>query len=602
MSKKQKLPILDHIFGDLDLPENGAPWLLERTTGMHHYNHKQPSHPKPGEEVTLLVTNSDEQSYSEVLLWYSTDGWQTRQQMAFQKSALTWDSLRWGWLQYWEITLPPQTEGTMLRYKIGAQLSGQPPRVFADNQALSFDQATNYSIWYDPHSTPDWAKAAIVYQVFVDRFNPGAGRGWLQTEDLMQPFGGTLRGITEKLSHIRDMGFNALWLMPIFDSPSHHGYDTRDYYKINPRFGTDTDFDALVQQAHDLGLRVILDFVANHCSNQHPAFLDALNHKNSRYHDWFTWHDWPHYQSFYNVKEMPELDLRYAKPARQYLLNCAQHWLKRGVDGFRLDYAHGPEHDFWVDFRRACREVKPDCWTFGEVVQPADIQASFAGGIDGSLDFLMCQALRLTFAQQTWPLSRLAGFLVGHQAYYPEDFSLPAFIDNHDMNRFLFSAHDDVCGLKLALMLLYMLPGPPVIYYGTEMGMTQNRSIHEPGALGFDEARLPMQWQGKPAVNLQGYLKKLADLRLRFHSLVEDTWQLYEVDDHAETMVMHQREGQLWFLINRSDQAKPIKIRTSIPQDLTDMLTGESYYPQAGELMISMEAVAGKVFFRNGAN
>ena len=303
--RKNRTPIIDHLFGDADLPENAAPWLLQHWQGLHHYYRKTPNYPTPSTPITLLASTSSEKDYESVTLFYSTDEWQTQTKLPFQKGAPRWDALRWGWLTEWRLTLPPQSDGTLLRYRIGGQPRGEQAWVFADNQAKQAEEATHFSLWYADHQPPGWSKDAIVYQVFVDRFNPGQGKTWTQTSDLMQPMGGTLRGVTEKLEFIREMGFNTIWLTPIFDSPSHHGYDTRDYLKINPRLGSEADFEALLERAHQLGLRVILDFVANHCSDQHPAFVEALAKQNSPFHDWFTWQPWPHYQCFYNVKEMP---------------------------------------------------------------------------------------------------------------------------------------------------------------------------------------------------------------------------------------------------------------------------------------------------------
>ncbi len=589
-------PIPDHIFGDLDQPENSAPWLLTRNRGIHHHYCKIPLNPAPGDAIRLYATASDDQPFTHVDLWYSTDEWHTQHQLPFAKADLTWDTLHWGWIQTWDLTLPPQTDGTMLRYKIGAHLACGDKWTFADNQSRTRSSATHFSLWYAENHFPTWAKHVIVYQVFVDRFHPGEGRSWLQTTNLMQPFGGTLRGVAEHLEYIKGMGFNAIWLTPIFASPSHHGYDISNYLKINPRFGSLADFDALIARAHHLGMRVILDFVANHCSNQHPAFIDALIDPASPTHDWFTWKPWPEYKCYYHVREMPELDLHYGRPARQYLLGVAQYWLKRGVDGFRLDYAHGPEQDFWVDFQRACRQVNPDCWTFGEIVQPADRQASFAGGIDGSLDFLLCQALRLTFAQQTWHLSRLAGFLQAHLHYYPEGFSLPAFIDNHDMNRFLFAAHEDMRLLKMALLLLYFLPGPPVVYYGTEVGLSQNRSIHDRGAHGFDEARLPMDWGNPTHGSLSDLLAKLAEIRTGFGD-----GEIHVRHCDEESMILQRGEGARaqWLLLNRSDQELELSLAELGSTGWVDGLTGKEITLMDEHLSLSMPAKTGILLIKS---
>jgi len=591
--RKSKPPIIDHLFGDADLPENSAPWLLQHWQGLRHYYRKAPAYPTPNTQVQLIASTSSEKDYAQVWLFYSTDEWQTQTKLPFEKGEPRWDALRWGWLTTWTLTLPPQAEDTLLRYRIGAQPKGEQVWVFADNQAGQLADATHFSLWYAEQQPPEWSKEAIVYQVFVDRFNPGQGQVWTQTTDLMQPMGGTLKGVIEKLEFIRDMGFNAIWLTPIFDSPSHHGYDTRHYLKINPRLGSEADFEAVLERAHQLGMRVILDFVANHCSDQHPAFVEALAEPNSRFHDWFTWQPWPRYKCFYDVPEMPELDLRYGKPARAYLLEMARTWLKKGVDGFRLDYAHGPERDFWVDFQKACREVNPDCWTFGEIVQGADQQLSFAGGINGSLDYLTCQALRLSFAQQTWPLSKLAGFLQTQHAYYPVNFSLPAFIDNHDMNRFLFSAHGDLRLLIIALQLLYFLPGQPVVYYGTEAALSQRQSIHEGGALGFDEARLPMPWSEQDDFPLASLLQQLAKLRSDWHLGEKLGLSILHVDDAQQTLVL--QRGSLFLALNRCDKPSTAKFACGV-EALIDICTGEVTQGKAGQVQLALPPLSARFF------
>lgn len=595
MRSKQKL-ILDHIFGDLDLPENSAPWLIQRFTGVYHGYRKQPLNPKPEDVVTLTATTSDEQPLAEMRLWYTTDDWQTYQSLPLNKTELTWNSLRWGRQQAWQAQLSPQPEDTLLHYKLAARVEGTRRWVFADSQADSLAGADNFSIWYAHNQTPAWAQEAVVYQVFVDRFNSGQGQAWLQTTDLEKPMGGTLAGVTEKLDTLHGMGFNAIWLTPIFASPSHHGYDTSDYLRINPRLGSLADFDDLVARAHHLGMHVILDFVVNHCSDRHPAFVDAQRDPASPYHDWFFWQPWPEYKSFYNVHSMPELDLRHGKPARQYLLGAAQDWLKRGVDGFRLDYAHGPAQDFWVEFQRACRQVNPHCWTFGEIVQPADRQASFAGGIDGSLDFLLCQALRLTFAQQTWSPTRLAGFLQSHYAYYPPGFSLPAFIDNHDMNRFLFAAHGSLQLEIMALQLLYFLPGAPIVYYGTEAGLSQHQSIHEGGALGFDEARLPMPWEGEGRFPLSSFLQQLAELRAAWYLGSPLPLTVLHTDDQTQTLVL--QRGVLLLALNLAPETRTTELVWE-GLSLKDICTEEVTAVEAGQIHLALEPLSARFFVIN---
>ncbi len=573
-------PLADHIFGDLDTPQKGTPYLLKHSLGVHHHNRKFPLLPKPDEKVTLTATTSSNLPIQAVMLEYTTDDFKTAAELPFVKSDLTWDTLSWSWLQEWQVTLPAQPVNTMLRYHIYAQLPAdhhQAPRCYADAQSTTPEEASTYAIWYGKDAPPHWVKNARIYQIFLDRFNPGEGKEWTQTADLTQPFGGTLRGVIEKLDYIHQMGFNAIWLTPIFASPSHHGYDTSNYTAINPRLGNQEDLKTLIQLAHKLGIQIILDFVANHVSDQNPAMQSALKKKDSPYHDWFYWEPaWPAYRCFYDVPNMPTLNLAYGKPAREHLLDCAQKWLHLGVDGYRLDYANGPEADFWVDFRHACREVNPNCWTFGEVVLPADAQRAYSGGMDGTLDFLTCQALRETIAFKNWPLSRLAGFIEASKTYFPDAFSRPAFIDNHDMNRFIYSANDDPASLTIALTVLYLLPGPPIVYFGTETALSQPRSIHDPQSIGFDESRLPMNWEAISSSPLIPHLKRLSSMREANPDLPDASWHLLYVNDEKQTALWQIEIAQpLYLALNLSTTTQQVGFPTD--SKFTDLLTGQDF-------------------------
>lgn len=594
MSPSEEKFIKDHIFGDLDQPENSVRWFMDRYRGVHHYHRMTPLRPKPGDVVEMRVTTSMDQTVETVYVWMTSDDWQHHRVERLSKQKTTWDTTLWSYLHEWMITLQPQPAGTMLRYKIGAELQGSSKIVFADSQSQSFEMATHFSIWYGEDALPDWAENAIIYQIFVDRFNPGGDRSWETHTDLKKPIGGTLQGIIEKIPFIKSMGFNTIWLTPIFASPTHHGYDISDYYQIHPRLGSMEDFMELGKVAHQQQIRVIMDFVANHCSSEHPFFRDALANPDSPYHDYFVWKDWPQYECFYNVRTMPKLNLAYGSPARDYLMKCAQYWLNTGVDGFRLDYAHGPEQDFWVDFRRACATVNPEYWMFGEIVQPADVQASYADGVGGALDFLLCQALRLTFGQQVWPLEKFAAFLQSHFDYFPEDFSLPAFLDNHDMNRFLVTSALGEKLLKLALLVLYTLPGPPIIYYGTEVPLSQRQSIHAKSAQGFDEARMPMEWDIVENSFFPGYLAKLAEIRQAYPNSSQSGWILFSSSQQKDFIVLKKTgEGDLFLLINRSEDPIRWEFNEHSAQNLYDMVEGTLYTTDHGRLILTIEPYSG---------
>ena len=222
----------------------------------------------------------------------------------------------------------------------------------------------------DRIAAPDWVADAIIYHIFLDRFYPGDDADWLQRDDLKAVCGGTLWGVRDKLDYLAELGINCLWLSPTWRSPSSHGYDVADYDRIEPRLGGDEALQAVVDGAHQRGIRILLDLVANHLSNEHPIFRDAFANPSSPYRDWFTFGEkYPHgYRCFFNVKSMPELNLE-VPAARDWMINVAAKQLQTfGVDGFRLDVAAGAGPNFWTHCRPRLRAIKPDCFLVGEIV------------------------------------------------------------------------------------------------------------------------------------------------------------------------------------------------------------------------------------------
>lgn len=566
----------DRIFGTMIDPERRLARHREDASGVKHLNRLAPLFPEPDRSIRLTLTTGGPQPYDAARCFYAVDGGETGA-IDLQPDGAEWDTLAWSYVRRWSAALPPQPAGIMLRYRLAARAAGSDRWVYADNQARSASDATEFAIWIDSRPAPDWAREAIVYHIFLDRFYPGDGRQWLAPESLSGFFGGTLRGAIEKLDYVQSLGFNAIWLSPLFASPSHHGYDATDIYMVEPRLGTNADLKALIDSAHARGIRVILDFVANHWSNLHPTFQSAQTEPASPYRDWYTWNHWPDdYVTYFGVKELPQLNLRRG-PARGYLLDCARYWLEQGADGYRLDYAYGPPHDFWTDFRRACRSVKPDCWLFGEVINTAAFQLTYAGRLDGTLDFLLARALRETFGHGAWPLSQFEAFLAAHEAYFPACFSRPSFLDNHDMNRFLFLAGGDAAKLKLAALALFTLSGPPIVYYGTEAGVSQERPIHQNDFGIFEEARLPMKWGAEQDAGLLAFFRRLVRLRREHAVLAKGTRRALHVDDAAGTYayIRESEHGSVLVAFNIGDEPRALRLAAPrLPASAKDRLYG----------------------------
>ena len=493
--------------------------------GIQHDHTIDPADPRPFEVVRLTVKIGPELDLERVACYFTNDGSipagqrgvpENGQAIYLHLARVEWDTLLWGYVQVWQAEIPAQQDGVLVRYKIGAW-KAEGEEIFANwpDAKHYLEASTNahfqnrpfpevvfdtskpadvFSYHVDRFTPPQWARQAVIYHIFVDRFYPGDGVEWKKTEGLRGFYGGTLWGVRDKLDHIQELGATAIWLSPTWPSPTYHGYDVTDYKTVEERLGGEKALRALVEEAHRRGLRVMLDLVCNHLSHTHPIFLEAQNDPESPYRKWFTFDESKYgYRSFFGVKNMPQIDLSYPA-AREWMFENARFWLEEyDIDGYRLDHANGPGPGFWAEFRAVCRSVKPDSFCFGEVVESPEKQRHYLGSLDGLLDFNFGDAVRKTFGYQTWSEPQLERFLNRHAAFFrSNDFLMPTLLDNHDMDRFLLIAGGDKERLRRAAQLQFQMPGPPIIYYGTEVGLSQRQNYWEAKDLAV--SRDPMLW------------------------------------------------------------------------------------------------------------
>ncbi len=574
--------------------ENRIAEYQSNLVGIKHLHRLKPplsnlSRPQPNQPISVHVTTSGGIAYDLVRCWMVVDGEETTFELVSGGSV--WNALEWRYVHHWHGQIPPQPNGTVVRYRMGGRIMGSDRWIFADNQARVLSEATEFAISIDNYDVPKWVHDAVIYHIFLDRFYPGDGGAWKKPTNLSGFFGGTLRGAIQKLDYIQSLGCSAVWLSPLFASPTHHGYDATDYYTVEPRFGTNAELIEFIEKAHQRGMRVILDFVANHWSNQHPTFQAAQRDPDSKYRAWYTWQRWPdEYTSFFGVKGMPQLNLKH-KPASDYLLQCAQHWLRNGVDGYRLDYAPGPPHTFWADFRRACKTVNPDAFLFGEVVSHSEGIASYIPHFDGCLDFLLADALRRTFVLETLTLLEFESFLASHEAYFPKDFSLPAFLDNHDMTRILYLAKEDKAKVRLVALVLFTLSAPPVIYNGTEVGVSQRNPLGR-----FEEARLPIPWGNEADKDLLDYFQRLGTLRKQFSVLTSGGRKIVHlnVQNGTYAYLRISETHSVLIALNTSRRSQTIDVPISLLQtSVRDLLNGSAVTISGESISISLPPQSG---------
>lgn len=543
------------IFGPNANPDVRSTFARLRLQGIQHRRRLSPGSPKAGEQPTISVIVGPELPIDEVVCLVTEP---ESAVVPLRRARTEWDLLLWGYYEVWEAELPAHPAGTLVRYQIRAHDEDSGEIYWAD-------EGIEYSYVVGDSGPPAWALPAIIYQIFPDRFSPGAGRMWNPTSHLSDIYGGTLRGIIDHLDYIAGLGFTAIWLNPFFPDDTHHGYHATDYFAVNPRLGTIDDMRELVDKAHERGIRLLLDFVGNHWGSKHLSFQEARANRNSPYYNWYYWKNWPdEYAAYFNVPDLPKLNVDH--PAvRDHLMRSIGYWIgDMGFDGLRLDHADGPSFDFWTDARAVARSIRPDAWMFGELVRPPDQQLSYAGLFDGTLDFLLCQAMRNTFATGEMNLAAFDAFLNRHETYFPSQssFSRPSFLDNHDMDRFLWRANGSKARLKLAALVQFTLGGAPIVYNGTEVGVTQERGIHDRGSQGMEECRQPMRWGEEQDYDLSSYFWYLSHLRRGHPALWRGARETLHLDTAAGTYAYVREDGNESVVVglNLSDEPRAFAV------------------------------------------
>ena len=456
-------------------------------------------------------------------------------------------------LRYWfEIT---DTAGNTVYYA-NCRLWDRPP-VHLDDM---FDCPQNLRE-EERFVTPAWAENKVIYQIFPSRFASSRTVPealWYKAPiSAADNLGGDLRGILGHLEYIRELGADILYLTPIFRSNSCHKYDTIDYYTIDPAFGTKADLIELVNKAHALGLRVILDGVFNHTSPDFFAFSDIRKHgKQSKYLDWYfvegfplqaNWGGKPNYKTFSYFGGMPKLNLRNPEVAR-YVLNVALYWLREcHIDGWRLDVGDEIGHVFWKQFRREIKAEFPDALIIGEVWHCAP---DFLQGDewDTVMNYPFYQAALRLGAQDTISPSRFSAdlnYLKGqlHPKVLPLLWNL---VGSHDTSRLLRHCGGNKKRMKLIAALQLLLPGMPMIYYGDEYAMDGGQD---------PDCRRGMVWDAsRQDQDMYNWYKRLLHLRREHPNLLtgkasehaDDALGLLIRNVGGYTLVFHCKEGAVF--------------------------------------------------------
>jgi len=369
--------------------------------------------------------------------------------------------------------------------------------------------------------TPEWVKHAVFYQIFPDRFaksdkveKPHNLEPWDSPPTIEGYKGGDLLGVVEHLDHIQDLGASAIYFTPIFQSASNHRYHTHDYYRVDPLLGGNQAFRTLLDQAHRRGLKVVLDGVFNHASRGFFQFNSILEHgPHSPWLDWFTVEGWPlspydgdkpaNYLGWVGNRALPKLNTDNPQ-VREFIMRVAEHWLREGIDGWRLDVPFEiTTAGFWQEFRRRVKAINPDAYIVGEVWHDsrqwlqgdqfdavmnylfAEAAIAFAAGPRVRPDQVSGRSYSPDRPLAAWQYADRIDWLLN---LYPWEIQLAQLnlLDSHDTARLISIAGGDRASVRLATLLLMTYPGAPSIYYGDEIGL--------PGTNFDPDTRRGMPW------------------------------------------------------------------------------------------------------------
>lgn len=344
----------------------------------------------------------------------------------------------------------------------------------------------------DVNVTPSWVNETVWYQIYPERFcngdasiNPDGVKSWRNEGSVNNDefFGGDIAGIIQKLDYLKSLGINGIYLTPINESPSSHKYDTSDYMKIDPYFGSEEVFINFVNEAHRLGMKVMLDGVFNHCGFDFKPWQDVIKKGSySPYYDWFMIQEWPfdfskgaakhkQFYSFAFYDKMPKLNTNNPE-VRKYFIKVCESWVKKyKIDGIRLDVANEVSHVFCKELRSKLKEINPQIYILGEIwhdgmpwLRGDEFDAVMNYPLGSSIkDFWIDESLRNEDFEHT--INRC--YTNYMQQTNDVLFNL---LDSHDTIR-LRNEVKNLDEFYNQLAVLMSMPGSPCIFYGTEIAM-----------------------------------------------------------------------------------------------------------------------------------
>ena len=446
---------------------------------LYHKTESNYCYPTSKNEITIRLRTSNKDNISKIYLVYGCkyDFYSIQHQKEMELRYV--DKL----YNYYEVHLKLKDVRLTYVFKI---LSDYKTFYFSeDGLSTTYDFKFNFYNCFqyayihssDIHKEVDFMKDAIFYEIFIDRFAIGNKKKdmsyinmkWNELPTPKSFAGGDLQGIIDNLSYLKTIGINGIYLTPIFKSISNHKYDIEDYYKIDEQFGDEEVLMKLVKTAHNKGIKIILDAVFNHISENSPLFQDVLtNGKKSKYYNWFIFKN-NEYECFSICKYMPKLNTD-NKEVQDYLINVGKYYIEKyDIDGWRLDVSDEVSHSFWKRFRNELKSLGKDIILIGENWHDAN---KFLQGdeFDSIMNYAFTKALLDYLAFNKFSSKDMSDKLNELLTRNTEQVNkmMLNLIDTHDTLRFFTEVNKDLDKYLIALALLFFYEGVPCIYYGDE--------------------------------------------------------------------------------------------------------------------------------------
>jgi len=526
--------------------------------------------------------------------------------------------------EYYEATIAvPKRRGAQYFFEV--EDKGTLAYYSASGASLQREQVTGFELdntYSQSFRVPEWVRNAVFYQIFPERFYngdkgndpPGVCR-WGEKPTRRNFFGGDLKGIIDKLDYIASLGVDALYLTPVFCSKTNHKYDVQDYFNIDPHFGDNETLKLLVKEARRKGIRIVLDAVFNHSSDDFWAFRDVREKgRNSAYKDWYFIRKFPvrkrrflekllrflplppkwrfrlmmkfppSYETFAGVSFMPKLNMLNPETA-EYFMRVAEYWIEEAdIDGWRFDVAFGVPLEFWKKLRKRLKALKPEVYMLAEFGNHNSDPSMWVGeAFDAIMNYGLRQAILDFVVFERIRAEEFHERLMRFKALLPRKslFVMYNLLGSHDTPRILTLCKGDINKVKLAVFLQMTLPGAPAIYYGDEIGL-------EGG--GDPDCRRTMPWNPKDWNNeILEYHKKLIQIRKQNKALTHGEFEAILIDNEKNVYAFKRiyEDHEALALINNGDQEFLFTVKTE--KQFNDALTNEPFKPKKGKVIVKLK-------------